>query len=193
MIGNLSIVARFDADGFAETAFVHWFLSEITKKFPNSVEIGEDGLSMTVNGTANVSYSLLGPEHQHYIDHRNMRMGRPSKLDRYKDKLGVLPDEEVAELAGVSMKTVFDYRGRLGLQRVPLKKKIYRRRIDPYIHMLGTVPDDEIAKLSGLSVSTVRKYRTAQRIQKYYPDEDCDPPTNPTDQQPVEPTDQPEE
>ena len=56
---------------------------------------------------------------------------RKSKLDPYLDQLGLLPDEEVANLAGVTVGNVRAYRYRHGIPLARKAARSERNRVDP--------------------------------------------------------------
>ena len=94
---------------------------------------------------------------------------RPGSKDRHLEAhrhlLGTIPDSEVANKAGVSVRTVAAFRARHGIsgfsgkRRVPEVRRGRRSHIDEYAHLLGSVADQEIARMAGVSPSAVRNYR----------------------------------
>jgi len=110
------------------------------------------------------------------------RRKRPSKLDPHVDKLGVLPDATVAELAGVTVSNVRAYRKRHGIAAAPRGKALAaapdapapvvstkrarprRSKLDPYREKVGAVPDREVAELAGVSAENVRAFRKRRGI-----------------------------
>ena len=117
--------------------------------------------------------------------------GRRSKLDPYADKVGTLPDREVAELAGVTVENVRTWRKRRGIPspgrsaaaekptRARKGKKKSRRRkskLDPFQAELGQTPDTEIAKKAGTTVENVRAYRKRHGIEAEWQKSSSDAP-----------------
>lgn len=113
---------------------------------------------------------------------------RRSKLDGHVDKVGVLPDREVAELAGVTAENVRAYRKRRGIpagwrdevtssaakatpkRRVASKAKTKRQgkprrgKLTPYLDQVGITPDARVAELAGTSPTNVRAFRIRHGI-----------------------------
>lgn len=98
---------------------------------------------------------------------------RPGSKDaqvlEHWDLLGVVPDKEVAEQAGVSVRTVASFRARHGIPayagpRRPATVSRRRSRIDPFEDLLGQVPDRVIAERAGVSLNAVRNYRVKRGI-----------------------------
>lgn len=87
-------------------------------------------------------------------------------LDAFRDVLGTVPDDVVADRAGVSRRTVANYRARLGIAGYAGKRRRIHRTssIDPYVAELGTVPDHVIAAKAGVSTNAVRAYRVRREI-----------------------------
>jgi hypothetical protein len=91
-------------------------------------------------------------------------------IEPFADLLGNAPDGEIAEKAGVSMRTVANYRTRQGIAGYsgPKKRgkdrKPRRSRIDPFEHLLGNVPDRIVAEKAGVSLNAVRNYRVKKGI-----------------------------
>jgi hypothetical protein len=110
------------------------------------------------------------------------RKQRPSKLDPYIDKVGVLPDREVAELADVTAENVRAFRKRRGIPaswrgegkasgksaapKKSRKESAGRRksRLDPYMDKVGVLPDREVAELAGVTAENVRALRKRRGI-----------------------------
>jgi transcriptional regulator with XRE-family HTH domain len=88
------------------------------------------------------------------------------KLVPFHDLLGTVPDDVVADKAGVSRRTVANYRGRHGITGYRGKRRRIKRTsaIDPFLTLLGTVPDHEIAERAGVSANAVRAYRVRRDI-----------------------------
>ena len=110
---------------------------------------------------------------------------RTSKLDAFRDVLGVLDDAEVGRRAGLSAAAVRTYRSRHGIvstraaptakakprtkakpvaataKATPLKTPATPRtsKLDAYIHMFGVYPDAEIARRARVSRERVRQVR----------------------------------
>lgn len=111
---------------------------------------------------------------------------RPSKLDPYLDKVGVIPDREVAEIAGVTSENVRAFRKRRGIPAgwrgetadqvakpaKPAKRtragakatKPRKSKLDPFMDKVGVLPDAEVAALAGVSAENVRAYRKRRGI-----------------------------
>jgi hypothetical protein len=95
---------------------------------------------------------------------------KDSQLVPYLDELGQVPDAEVANRAGVSVRTVASFRSRhdipgySGPRRRRKDRKPRRSRIDPYKEMLGQVPDRVVAEQAGVSLNAVRNYRVKHGI-----------------------------
>lgn len=104
-------------------------------------------------------------------------VGRRSRISPFSDKVGQIPDREVAELAGVSTEAVRMYRRRRGIEltvarkaagetkRAPSRRK---SRLDPFFDQLGQVPDAEIAAQAGVTAENVRAYRSRHGIKAEY-------------------------
>ncbi|TNE88254.1 MAG: hypothetical protein EP330_15125 [Deltaproteobacteria bacterium] len=92
--------------------------------------------------------------------------GAGAKLEPHKELLGTVPDDVVAEKAGVSRRTVANYRAKLGIAgyRGPRRRKKRTSAIDEFAHLLGTQPDAAIAELAGVSGNAVRAYRVRRGI-----------------------------
>ena len=77
---------------------------------------------------------------------------KDAKLHVHHDKLGKVPDREVADLAGVSVRTVASYRARnaipgyKGPRRGAKGRRGRRSKIDPFADQLGQVADRVIAE-----------------------------------------------
>ena len=135
----------------------------------------------------------LPPEPEQVSGLKPGRKPRKTKLDPYLDKVGVLPDKQVAELAGVTSENVRAYRKRRGIPagwREATKKggkgiaraakskkssakappstgkvrKPRRGKLTPFVDQLGLVPDARIAELSGTTLGNVRVYRLRHGI-----------------------------
>ena len=105
---------------------------------------------------------------------------RTSKLDPHLDKLGVLPDRQVAELAGVTVANVRAYRLRHGVaagwraapkvqeasaaKPAPKVTRPRKSKLDPFMDKVGIVPDREVAELAGVSAENVRAFRKRRGI-----------------------------
>ena len=85
-------------------------------------------------------------------------------------KLGQVPDAEVADLAGVSIRTIASFRARheiagyTGPRRPSSSGRRKRSKIDPFIHLLGQVPDRIVAEKANVSLNAVRNYRVKKGI-----------------------------
>ena len=103
--------------------------------------------------------------------------GRKSKITPFHDKVGSIPDKDVAELAGVSTEAVRMYRRRRGIElnlekKAETKKKRRpsrrRSRLDPFLDELGKLPDAEIAAKAGVTPENVRAFRSRHGIKAEY-------------------------
>ncbi len=111
------------------------------------------------------------------------RRPRPSKLDPYLDKVGTVPDREVAELAGVTAENVRAFRKRRGIpagwrgegqqgdkpkvaRKATASKPRQRRKskLDPFMDKVGVLPDRDVAELAGVSAENVRAFRKRRGI-----------------------------
>lgn len=109
-----------------------------------------------------------------------------SVLAAHRSRLGKVPDQQVADLAGVSRTLVVNYRKKLGIppyqghKGAPTQPKATvedarpfrgrRSALDPYTNVLGTVPDAEIARLAGVTPENVRTYRQRRNIAAVWQD-----------------------
>lgn len=80
--------------------------------------------------------------------------------------VGTVPDDVIAEKAGVSRRTVANYRGKHGIAGYRGKRRRNKRRsaVDAYLNLLGTQPDANIAGMAGVSANAVRAYRVRRGI-----------------------------
>jgi len=114
------------------------------------------------------------------------RKPRKSKMDPFMDKIGVLSDREVGELAGVSSENVRAFRKRRGIpaqwrgegkktpatpvpkaKAVPkaaTKRKPRKGKLTPFMDQIGTTPDARIAEMAGTSHANVRAFRIRHDI-----------------------------
>src|SRR5262245_1037364 len=85
--------------------------------------------------------------------------------------LGSVPDADVAEKAGVSVRTRpscrgaspnSGYKGPRG-RRAAIRTG-RRSKVDAFVHLLGKVPDRVVAEQAGVSLNAVRAYRTRMGI-----------------------------
>jgi len=111
---------------------------------------------------------------------------RKSKMDPFMDKIGVLSDREVGDLAGVSSENVRAFRKRRGIPaqwrgeakqiavasapkakaapKAATKRKPRRGKLTPFLDQVGTVPDARIAEMAGTSPANVRAFRLRHDI-----------------------------
>lgn len=102
---------------------------------------------------------------------------RDPALTPFQALLGAVPDQQIADLAGVSRALVVAYRKRLGVaaytghrnppdQRpaAPADFRGRRSALDPFVDQLGRIPDAEIARLAGVTAENVRAYRARRGI-----------------------------
>lgn len=94
---------------------------------------------------------------------------RPGSKDELfnanRDLLGTLPDRQVAERLGVSMRTVAGYRARFNIpgfsgnwaevEGAPKRTS----KLDAYQHLVGTMSDRALAEMTGVSLNASRNYR----------------------------------
>ncbi len=110
------------------------------------------------------------------------RKPRKSKLDPYLDQVGVLPDREVAQIAGVTAENVRAYRNRRGIpagwrkqaaaapapapvvSAAPKARKPRRGKLTPYLERIGILTDSRIAALASTTAQNVRAYRLRHGI-----------------------------
>lgn len=104
---------------------------------------------------------------------------KPS-LASYRSRLGTVPDQQIADLVGVSRTLVVNYRKKLGIPaysgyRTPAPQpkpeaeteRPFRGRrsaLDAHIAILGKMPDAEVAKLAQVTAENVRTYRQRRGI-----------------------------
>lgn len=92
--------------------------------------------------------------------------GSSDLLAPFEDLLGEVPDEEIASLAGVSVKEVARVRESQEKAASDSKKT---SRLAAFSHLLGKVPDRVVAEQANLSVSAVCVYRRRRGIGAYIP------------------------
>jgi hypothetical protein len=85
--------------------------------------------------------------------------------------LGSVPDADVADQAGVSVRTIASFRARnlIAGYKGPRRRRTETRtgrgsKVDAYVHLLGKVPDRVVAERAGVSLNAVRAYRTRMGI-----------------------------
>lgn len=118
-------------------------------------------------------------------------MSDKSVLAAYRNRLGKIPDQKVADQAGVSRTLVVNYRKKLGISayqghkgNAPTSKTVAenasdrpfrgrRSALDPYLGQLGSLPDAEIARLAGVTAENVRTYRQRRNIAPAWQSEDA--------------------
>jgi len=114
-------------------------------------------------------------------------MPRKSKLVPYLDKLGIVPDKQLADIVGLSTEAVRKYRQRHDIparwrgegeplpvdveaQPAPaprMRSRPARRRkskLDPYMDKVGVLPDKQVAMLAGVTPENVRAFRNRRGI-----------------------------
>jgi len=99
---------------------------------------------------------------------------RPGSKDQliepYRNELGQVPDSDIAEKAGVSVRTIASYRSRNQIpgyqgRTTPTKPRKRRRsKIDPFANIVGKVADRIVAEKAGVTLNAVRNYRAARGI-----------------------------
>jgi hypothetical protein len=103
-------------------------------------------------------------------------------LEPLKSLLGKVPDQQIADRAGVSRALVVNFRKKLGIPAyegykfgqekaasapISASERGFRGRrsaLDSYVHVLGTMPDAEVAKLANVTAENVRTYRHRRGI-----------------------------
>ncbi|MCO4744559.1 MAG: hypothetical protein KC912_07220 [Proteobacteria bacterium] len=92
--------------------------------------------------------------------------GAMHQIEAIHDEVGTVPDDVIAEKAGVSRRTVANYRQKHGIAGYRGKRRRRNRKsaVDAYVHLLGTQPDANIAELAGVSGNAVRAYRVRRGI-----------------------------
>jgi hypothetical protein len=85
--------------------------------------------------------------------------------------LGSVPDADVAEKAGVSVRTIASFRARniISGYKGPRRRRTAARtgrgsKVDAFVQLLGKVPDRVVAEQAGVSLNAVRAYRTRMGI-----------------------------
>lgn len=109
-------------------------------------------------------------------------MSDKSVLAAYRNRLGKIPDQKIADQAGVSRTLVVNYRKKLGISAYQGHKSALsaskaatesntdrpfrgrRSALDPFLGQLGSLPDAEIARLAGVTAENVRTYRQRRNI-----------------------------
>jgi hypothetical protein len=100
---------------------------------------------------------------------------RVSRIDAFRDLVGVLPDAEVAARAGVTTSGVLQYRQRHGIPaagrkvEAPDAQSVAGRprppsRIEPFHHLVGVLSDGEVAAQAGVTANAVQMYRRKRGI-----------------------------
>lgn len=102
-------------------------------------------------------------------DSKSARPGsKDALLNPLRDLMGQISDSEIAEKAGVSMRTVASYRRRHDIAaytgRGKPKKRFRRSKIDPFAELVGKIPDRLVAEKAGVTLNAVRNYRTNRGI-----------------------------
>ncbi len=96
---------------------------------------------------------------------------KDSQILPFQDLLGSVPDAEVADRAGVSVRTIASFRSRNGISGYtgPRRRRRAgggrRSKIDAFAHLLGQVPDRVVAEKAGVTLNAVRNYRAKRGIQ----------------------------
>lgn len=102
-------------------------------------------------------------------------------VEAHEHLLGVLPDVDIAKMAGVHPKTVANFRSRAGIPAYRAGKgeegstssstetKPTKRpsKVEPFAALLGKVPDQVVADKAGVSRSAVQHYRTQCGVEAY--------------------------
>jgi hypothetical protein len=116
------------------------------------------------------------------------KRGRPSKVDLFKDKIGMMSDVDLAALAGVAVATTRAWRLARGTPAAraesvpapgpgvvaPTRKprapkvgkahKVRKTKMDAFLDRIGVLPDAQIAALAGVTVTNVFGYRQRHGI-----------------------------
>jgi hypothetical protein len=98
------------------------------------------------------------------------RRSKDALLCELRDLMGTVPDSEVARRAGVSVRTVANYRAMCGIagyqgpRRPPPPRNGKRSLLEDMHQLMGLIPDRSIADLSGMSLGAVRNYRVKNDI-----------------------------
>ncbi|MBN1335106.1 MAG: hypothetical protein JXB39_04040 [Deltaproteobacteria bacterium] len=132
------------------------------------------------------------------------KRGRPSKIDQYADQLGVVPDEEIARLAGVALVTVKAWRTKKGLltetpesrparpPRIATERKPRRSKLDAFADRIGVLPDAEVAALAGVTPASVALWRRRHDVPAARRRKSLEPVVEPEAIQAAEPVVEPE-
>ncbi|MFZ5475938.1 MAG: hypothetical protein ACOZNI_04110 [Myxococcota bacterium] len=117
-------------------------------------------------------------------------------LEPLRDLLGKVPDQQIADKAGVSRALVVNFRKRLGIPAYegykfghekgresarlaePRSFRGRRSALDAYLHLLGTVPDADVAKLANVTAENVRTYRHRRNIPAAWKDRESEQQTS---------------
>lgn len=95
------------------------------------------------------------------------KYSKDAQLDSVRHMFGDHPDADIAAQAGVSVRTVSNYRS---LHRIPAYQGPGRKAqpvvvaLEPFLHLFGKLPDQHIAEVSGASLTAVRRYRERKHI-----------------------------
>jgi hypothetical protein len=141
-------------------------LRELAIEFGTSVGVLSAALKRT--GTVRVPQgdSVAAPD----TSQEPARPGsKDAMIEPHASLLGKVPDAEVADKAGVSVRTIASYRSRnqiAGYQgrTLPKKRRQRKSRIDPFQDLLGQVPDRVVAEKAGVTLNAVRNYRANRGI-----------------------------
>ncbi len=113
----------------------------------------------------------LPPEPGEQADEDARPGSKDAQILPFVHMLGSVPDADVADEAGVSVRTIASFRSRKGIPGYsgPRKRRRpgqgRRSKIDAFADMLGQVPDRVIAEKAGVTLNAVRNYRTKRNIQ----------------------------
>jgi hypothetical protein len=84
--------------------------------------------------------------------------------DRVKDRIGVLPDRDIAQILGCTPTAVALYRKRHHIPGLPRSKHYRTQNWDLVQDSLGIKRDSEIARQLGCSIASVIRYRKIHGI-----------------------------
>lgn len=145
-------------------------LRELAEKF--GVSPGEISLALKKEGVKREPKQSGSSDDGNGSSDEEIPTVRPGSKDSLlaplRDLMGEISDSEVAEKAGVSMRTVASYRRRHDIPaytgRGKPKKRFRRSKIDPYSDLVGKIPDRMVAEKAGVTLNAVRNYRTNRGI-----------------------------
>ncbi|MFH1466597.1 MAG: hypothetical protein ABIO70_19585 [Pseudomonadota bacterium] len=144
----------------------------VTDAIPEADSVADFGTAVDVDDVVDAPTEPITPPARPETRKRAPAQGprsRRTKLGKYLEQLGVLPDAEIAAMAGVTAENVRTYRKRRGIpagwrgesQREALAKGSDGRRgkLAAYQEQIGILTDARIAELAGTSPANVRAWR----------------------------------